>query len=226
MPRTVRFDHTDRNWALGLIEPFVREFKGRVLPAFANMEAEANGVAEVYYRTYPGSEETDPADVAEAAWEAGFDLYEDLAQVQEQLTQLSIAGLYFLWERTVKSRMEFYFSHSRWRPLTTERLRRADFDEVRTACDDAGLVSSDFHWYDKLDELRLVTNTIKHAEGTSCSQLYERRKELFEKPGVLPSPLFGDDAPYAEDLYLEEKHFDEYAEAVKGYWIDVVESQQ
>ena len=68
-----------------------------------------------------------------------------------------------------------------------------------------------------IDELRLLANTVKHAEGTSAQQLRQRRPELFEHPltrqvwpGAPPtnmrirSPLAGD------DLYVTVDHFRDY----------------
>jgi hypothetical protein len=79
-----------------------------------------------------------------------------------------------------------------------------------------------------VNELKLVANTAKHAEGHSAAQLRLIRPELFVHPakregGRAPGridrsihkPLFG------EGLYVTPNDFSRYAEAVLAFWSEV-----
>ena len=83
-----------------------------------------------------------------------------------------------------------------------------------------------------IDELRLVANTIKHAEGGSATVLRGRRPDLFIHPadreeGGCPAtplqsrvrkPLFG------EDLYLTTDDFSRYVEGVITFWSELADA--
>ena len=78
-------------------------------------------------------------------------------------------------------------------------------------------------------ELKLIANTIKHAEGPSAGKLYKIRPDLFSNPilqdesrmmtkrWVVSKPLFG------EDLYITLDDFTLFVEAVKGFWSEFAE---
>lgn len=87
--------------------------------------------------------------------------------------------------------------------------------------------------YGKIDELRLVANAVKHAEGPATKQLRQRRPELFSNPdyqeiyrdmeehglertlGPVHSPLSG------EEFFVSEKLLHEYAEAAESFFGEV-----
>ncbi len=84
------------------------------------------------------------------------------------------------------------------------------------------------NWDTIYNELRLVANAVKHAEGWSAAQLRLKRPELFthprEREGLvctnsirLPvrKPLFG------EDLYIAPSDFARYAKTVVGFWTEL-----
>ena len=80
-----------------------------------------------------------------------------------------------------------------------------------------------------IDEMRLVANTVKHAEGKSAEELREIRPESFQHPDTkhmwlndssqvtLPvrMPLAGD------DLYVTEELCFRYSQAANQFFMDV-----
>jgi hypothetical protein len=84
-----------------------------------------------------------------------------------------------------------------------------------------------------MDELRLVANAVKHAEGSATRQLRTLRPELFSNPdyaeiyaeyekhgieqtmGPVFAPLSG------EDLFVSEKLLREYAEGAKSFFGEI-----
>ena len=47
-----------------------------------------------------------------------------------------------------------------------------------------GIKIEAFHSWNKINELRLVANTAKHADGTSCEELKRLRPEHFTYPAL------------------------------------------
>jgi hypothetical protein len=80
----------------------------------------------------------------------------------------------------------------------------------------------------KLQELRLLANTVKHAEGKSSSELMKIRPDLF----IFPKSFFAIEPKYprpvyspmsGDDIYVQLKDFNEYADALKGFWKEFTE---
>ena len=66
-----------------------------------------------------------------------------------------------------------------------------------------------------IDEMRLVANVVKHAEGRSAEDSRDVRPELFEFVRPVRMPLAGD------DLYVTEDRFRIYGEAAHQFFADI-----
>jgi hypothetical protein len=76
----------------------------------------------------------------------------------------------------------------------------------------------------RLNELNLVANVIKHAEGRSAKELRAVRAQLFQhpverrlvlarfRPSIVSQPLTG------ESIYILRNDFEDYASQVDGFW--------
>jgi hypothetical protein len=72
----------------------------------------------------------------------------------------------------------------------------------------------------RIEELRHTANAVKHAEGPSSRELRSRRPELFTRD---QSMLWLKDLPVeqplaGEDLWIKEKDFDSFGDAVEQFW--------
>lgn len=102
-----------------------------------------------------------------------------------------------------------------------------------------------FCTYKTLDEHRLLANTIKHAEGSSCSQLWSLNPSLFKSsftPPVYEGPGLdwlndssvkpSSDSPYGkakppltgDDIYVKLEDIKRYRENMKLFWRDLGEA--
>jgi len=101
--------------------------------------------------------------------------------------------------------------------------------------DNLGIDLSSLPSWGIIDELRLVANSVKHAEGKSAMQLRELRPELFSNPDLAeilaewerygrrqePGPLL---APLAgEDLFVSENHLKAYADGARSLFEEIIE---
>jgi hypothetical protein len=85
-----------------------------------------------------------------------------------------------------------------------------------------------FSSWAKVEELRLVANTVKHAEGDSAQKLYNLRPDLFQHPRITEIGLsFGQNAPRVflplagEDLYVSIADVGQYRDALLGFWSEL-----
>jgi len=120
--------------------------------------------------------------------------------------------------------------------VETKSLR---FDQLRDEFAKATIEMDNFKSYKKLQELRHITNCVKHGKGDdrdSCAKLRELRPdlfqfidsfsaslpshetyELFKRNRAVRQPLVG------EDLYISANQFASYASEVDSFWDELVE---
>jgi hypothetical protein len=202
-----------------------------IIPAFGNPENRANELAESEYRrlcSQPVGEygDYDLAIAAEAAHEKGLAFYETLTAVRQSMLNLLAAGLFHLIEQELANLCHIE-AETVAPPTDTKICVTADWYQQHFGLDLGSLDS-----WQMIDDLPLVANTVKHAEGKSATDLRQRRPEFFRHPidrKLLPnetqsvsfvrpvrSPLSG------EDLYITEEAFQEFAQAAERFLRDVV----
>lgn len=205
-------------------ELFVKALRERVLPQFADLDGEAERFAQAEYERLgqlpsSGDELFDMGDLAEQANDSAIAWYQTMCGVRQSLVNLHAVGLRHLFEQQLYD----FVKHAR----LSERAE-ANLKEDCKAVESLGCKLSGFSSWPKLEELRLLSNSIKHAEGRSSVQLKEIRPELFVDPLVACLPIVGGPGPTiqplaGEDVYLQEEHLEEYCSAIRDFWISVGE---
>ncbi len=208
-------------WSRYMREIFIKEtrtlgkaLKDRVLKGFYNVEQEAEKLAEEEYRRLlqvPVGEDGGPGmDVlAERAEEEGINFYLTVRSVRQGLINLFAVALYglFLQHLMVLHRRELLGIHEE----NDKKLYRAD--EAWERLHESGIDVEKFRSYRKVGELRLVANTVKHAEGPSAEKLRKIRPDLFILPSrTLFKPLLG------EDFLVRPEDITSYADAIAEFW--------
>lgn len=222
-----------------MILPFIRSYvdvvRIQLLPAFADLEAKAEAMSAARFETLgatTASEEcvTDMGDLAEDAEDAGITFYLTMTNLRQASLNLYAVGLYHLIEQQLASvcRDELFRGmptpeDGSLRSLQTWYLEQLEYD------------LSKLSGWKSLDELRLVANTTKHAEGGSARQLKKRRPDLFHNPitadivstHVWLQSVPSVDAPLAGDgLFVKDSDFEEYGSAVVRFVESMAESFQ
>jgi hypothetical protein len=199
---------------------------GTLLPAFDDLERRANDVANVEFERLgsepPGEHCDDGMEAAAEAAEAkGQIFYETMAGLRQTTLNLFAAGLFHLLEQELADlcRDGAFVT----RPPRDSQLAAVS-DWYRQQFD---LALQQLDSWNTINELRLLANAVKHAEGPSARQLRERRPALFdpisravspEAPAVdmsLQLPLAGD------DLYVTAESFRGYHEAAIRFFTDI-----
>lgn len=195
-----------------------------MLPQFSRLDEEADEFAHAEYERIgklpsSGDEPFDMGDAAEQAHDAAITWYQTMCGVRQSLINLYAVGLRHLFEQQLYD----FVKHAR----LSER-EEADFREACKAVESLGFRLSDLPSWDKLQELRLLCNSIKHAEGPSSAQLKAVRPEFFVDPVVAGLPFVGNPGPTiqplaGEDVYLEEDELDLYCSAIRDFWSSIGE---
>lgn len=206
-----------------------------VLPAFANLDERADQAADDYYnrigsQTAGQYEEVDMGAVADDAFDYSQSWYQMMYSVRQAMLNLLASGLFHLAEQQLAdSCCDGSFCIEP--PQDTKLEVVADWYRDHFQLDLKSLPS-----WGLIDELRLVANAVKHAEGSATKKLREVRPELFcnpefaeidkefaeadiPPPTVLPvvAPLSG------EDLFVSEKLLKMYTRGAESFFKEIAE---
>lgn len=198
----------------------------RLLPTFDGIESEATALQEKTYNDMMSMpfdpDMTDESMLAEAAFVAGYEHYTGIQAVRQSLINSFAPLLYHTWEQQLLAFHRKEVLHPREErdnqllqvKVLQKRLKAKGFDITQLAT------------WANIDELRLVANTVKHADGDSADKLKAARPEFFEphhaNSTVTPMPLRYTPRVYrpmsGEDLYLKLDDLRAYGRATIDFW--------
>ena len=207
------------------IKQFDKMFSGTVFPPFSHPEAQAEKVAQDYWDQKmsepcgPDGPDEDPADIADDAQQKSLEFYEAMTAMHNTVLNLFAAGVFHLFEQQVGTLLE------NW----TGNRPKFPFDELgKLSVKDAAGTAVDMKaapMWSKLDELRLVANVVKHAEGDSANKLRAVNDAYFKLPEVRGTDLekyFGErmlgEPLTGEGIYVTKGDYDAFVAAVIDFW--------
>jgi len=207
------------------IETLANALPERLLPAFADINNEANTIQLSHYENLikaPGDDNIDISDLLAEADVKGIEHFVIMNDLKQGIINMLAMSLYHLYEQQM---IELY------KGITNARLAKKapNVIDVQNELKNRYIDTFLFDSYSDIEELRLVANTVKHAEGGSAKQLYALRPELFvpsiirDMVGVkghrnVRSPLFGD------GFYLTQSDINNYKYALISFWKELIKS--
>jgi hypothetical protein len=209
-----------------IIDYYTKSLSGKVLPAFDDISEEADKVvAEAYHRlaSLSDPEWFDPGDIVEDVNNAGLEFYMMAHGVKQGIINMFTAGLYHLFEQQL---LRFH-REQLLEPEEKSCTKLFSCDEAQQRLlENYRIDISTFPSWNKIQELRLVANTVKHADGPSCTKLKQIRPDLFIRP------YQGNESPWpvevahrqvvqplaGKDLYITLDEFTKYVDATKQVW--------
>ena len=194
------------------LDVFYKLVMNRLLPAFSGLEKEADNIEkEMLIKSNANFNQNtmDEACVVENAYFKGINHYSLQYQMKQSFINVSTLWLYHLFEQqlnniSLKTIEKFdYTKHNSKDQINEFLIEKGLYDKVNCK---------------KINELRLVANTIKHAEGGSKKNLKEERPDLFTRGLGLNEkvtiPLF------ENEICVSELEFSKYHNAIVGFWAD------
>lgn len=169
-----------------MVLPFVRVYgqwvEERIIPLSEQLQKMAETVEQETYddlMSQPVGDEYsgDGSDEAEAAHDIGLSFYEDISKMYQATLNLFSAGLFHVMEQQLA---DLTRDGAIQKQVSDSRLEVV-VDWYKKNCQ---LELTQFPDWGIIDELRLVANSTKHAEGPAAKQLREKRPELFVYPAL------------------------------------------
>lgn len=198
----------------------------RLVPTFDGIEAEATAVQEKTYEDLMSMpvdpDRTDASMLAEAAFEAGYDHYAGMSAVRQSLINAFAPLLFHTWEQQLIA----FHRKEVLRPHEKNDNRLLQVKVLQQRLKGEGLDITRLPSWVRIEELKLIANTVKHADGESAERLRVVRPELFEMdratnavnpmghayPRRVYHPMSG------EDLYLTLGDLCMYGRAAIAFW--------
>ena len=198
----------------------------RLLPNFGDdtINEESQRIVEGFWDRFtaiPGMEERDPDHFLDAAHDAGISHYLLMYGIRQGMISLFAAALYHTFEQ------QLMFVH-RKNVLLKNEENEPNLYKIKLFCSrlkEYGIDIEGFPSWQKIEELRLVTNTVKHAVGNSSRKLRKIRPDLFRNP-LLPQESSLLDLPYTqlagtlvgEGLYVSLQDVKDYRDHLVLFW--------
>jgi hypothetical protein len=202
-------------------DAYVEAVQARVISQFRDIDVQAERHAEARWEALlrmPAREDVDMADLAEVAQDTGLEKYEMLSFLKREMLLGSLAGLYHIWDRSLRDFLEKEFRH--WMDaLRIEKYAwRSDFNGVVDCLRQFGWDIAKESFFEDLDACRLIVNVYKHGKGPALKDLaarYPRFLRYHDKPEFSFLAQHVDQ----EDLELSEQQFCKIARSLRAFWI-------
>jgi hypothetical protein len=219
-PHDIRTDFVEKHQIFG------RVLRERLLAAFDNIEEAAERETEATWDRLGEvwDPDDDPSCAAEMAWDAGLNHYQLLSDMRQTILNLSAAALFHLFEQQMIVLLRLQILH----PSEENDAKKMKLSVLWQCLKETGIDHESFSSWRKVDELRCLANSVKHAEGPSSSILAKRRPDLFTHPVFREN---GRVAPYAgtrfylpmagKDIFVQPNDIDEYVDALVSFLLEL-----
>lgn len=234
----------------------------RLLPTFDLTDQEGSTISDETWERLNAIDDPDgdPAMDADAAEEAGIDYYQAMNDAKQGLLNLFAVALHHLVEQQQLTviRQEFVKADETHEAKKSKSQKIAGknqgttanpfpkndalrsflsknpkiFVEFKVRMSAAGIEIGTLPSYAKLDELRLLANTIKHAAGYSVEELRAKRPDIFVSPDIgkvgqpsIPNPSYWPFEPLSgQDIYVSPNDLEQYFDAADSFWREFEEA--
>ena len=210
------------------LELFVASIEKRLIPTFDTIESEAEAIEQREWDSLSSSygyPDADPSDFAEQAFDAKLEYYEMVSSVKQALLNICATALYHSFEQQV-----LFMLHREILHPSQENI--VSFLKIQTFKDELLKYRVDIEKFSSwpiIEELRLVSNSIKHAEGKSSEILRQINHGIFINPILkkynmgfhstsprLYMPLAGD------DIYVQIQDLKKYRDSISAFWSEYI----
>ncbi|MBU3073878.1 hypothetical protein [Clostridium estertheticum] len=214
-------------------ELFINTYVNRIAPVFSTIEHEADKIRDDYYQELGENfnpERDNEADCAELAVEKGFNYYEGMSLMQYNTKLMWISTVYEFWEQQIRKFLygEITRSHKFYDKKDNESKYK---DFCTKGIDD---IKATFLWFDynlelqdswkDINELRLLTNVIKHGDGWSATELQKNKPLYFkdDESNINRLELYRNTLNNVV-LNVQEKDFVRYCKSLAKFWDELPE---
>ncbi len=215
-------DH--KKYFQGKIQSLTRVFIDKLFPTFINIQEEAEEHSENLFDSIcqsVGGENSDPSDAAEYAMDEGVEYYQALSLAKYGFTAFSISLLYHFWEQQIKYYLFNELRKNRYRIDFKDFSKIIyNINNIKNLLLEHDVDIEKFDSWDKLNELRLLNNAVKHGSTDNFLRLKNKNSTLFHSWIIEDDETITrlDSCILEEILDISEANFKEYSDVLMQFW--------
>lgn len=196
------------------IETITKVFREKILAAFSDIEKDVESEMERIEEEYPfDPDHDDPADICELSYERGIEYGIDLSEAKCLFIALTVVALYHDWEKSIIAFLRKEIGRNNKEPNISQ------WDHIVKWLEVYETPITTYGFYNDLNELRLVSHTIKHGKGPSYDKLKKLHATVLSpKEQGECSYSVGELSMLGVKLYIEQDDFDRYVAALLSFW--------
>lgn len=196
----------------------------RILPAFAHVQDEGDAIAEeVFQQLGKGAgPDYDSSEDAMVAQEARFEHFDLMGKVMQSLINAMLVTVSHLFEQQLIALVRrVYLSLTE---AEAKALAQKPRDRFKAMVRDRTNIDVDtLPGWAKAEELRMIANTIKHADGPAADSLRQLRPDLLTHPSLKTQsvshvPQTFDFTSLGDNIFVTPAQFAEYVVALCDFW--------
>ena len=216
MPSQIYFYPDLRKKLIAEVKSFSETVEIKIFPLFQNIDQEAEQYAQkLYGQTMEsiGDPDADASAIADAAIDEGARVYESLRMIRNSFVAQSFSNLFQFWEQQTREFLFDEISHSV--EVDPAKFCSNGLDDMKKIFSDHGLDIQTLASWPLLNELRLISNIVKHGDGPSATKL----KAI--KPGFIGKSRSGKVSTSlvtSESLILSEGDFKGHGGNLALFW--------
>ncbi|HAN10511.1 MAG TPA: hypothetical protein DCP90_07845 [Clostridiales bacterium] len=207
------------------IKQLLDTYENRIAVVFKDIEGEANKVRDEYYEN-PSDFYGDPADIdcSAIAYDAemiGLEHYEMLDLMKYNTRAMWISTMYQFWEQQVRGFLYNEIRH--YYKIDTKDFCTNGMKEIKEWFKEHNTNLEELKSWQKIEELSLLNNVIKHGDGKSAENLRKVRDDLFMSGDIDKLELYGSSL-CERALNITDEMVNEYAEVLMQFWNELPEN--
>jgi len=220
----------------GLKARYIRElldiftlYDEKIKPVFSDPEGEAEEYKATVWEQFmqrPVAEDSyiEPDHFVDSVMEMAYERFELFSLMRYRTRMAWISCLRQVWEQQI---YKFLLDESK-HPHSIFQLdskKGGDFNYIKNCYTNFGVDFSTLNNWDKINELRLLVNVIKHGDGTSADTLRNLRPDYFASTSRFFTISPDDDllkyhgaSLLDQVLQVSDQDFKEYLDALVDFW--------
>jgi hypothetical protein len=216
---------------IGELSTIVSLFFEKIYPVFANAEEDAEAIQNKAWDDFMSQpcscdeDYIDPSDFADSFIEFGIEQYEIFSLMRYRTLAMWIICLCQTWEQQL---IKFLIDEGKKCGLIYEsEYIKKGFGFIKDAFLNHGIDFGNLKCWEKVNELRKLVNTLKHADGDSADSLRKLRPDYFDW-GM--ESIFSRDTLEVygstlldETLRIKPQDFKDYLAALVAFWNELPE---
>lgn len=207
---------------------YFEQAKAKLLPAFNNIEEEAEKYADTWAEERSQEyydPDANPAEIYDQANDQMVDYLINLDELHKNVLFSITAGMYHKWQKELREWIINQMRHLKGYEQLRKKVWLLNIGQIFDLFKDFSWNVYSENFFEKLDICRLIVNVYKHGNGKSFEELKQKYPQYVVDPLVLNSTN-STKLAYLDhtNVKLTDEDLEIFADAITGFWEEIPET--